>query len=409
MHCPKAVIIGCGLAGPVAAMALARIGYEPHIFEARSSADGGAFLNLASNGIAALRTLGASAGVTSEGFATPRMVMWSGTGKRLGEVANGMTLADGTSSITVRRAALHRALRVDAERRGIRITEGRRVVEVCDAAGDVAIARLDDGTELEADLLVGADGLWSRMRHAIDPAAPSPRYTGMLSIGGFADVPELEPTPETFHMVFGRRAFFGYSVTPSREVYWFANVTRVTEPERGELAATPTETWRDRLLELFEGDHGPMQAILERAGSMTVHPVHDMPTVPRWHRGRLVLVGDAAHATSPSAGQGASMAFEDAVVLAACLRGASSRGVRHALEAYEQQRRARVERVVRWSARIGNTKVLGPVGRWVRDLFMPLALARFASATANAWLYAHRLEEDAALRRSAPDAGELSP
>ena len=378
-------------------MALARAGFDVTIHEARTSADGGAFLNLASNGLAALRTLGAAGAIGGEGFATPRMVMWSGTGKRLGEVANGMTLPDGTSSITISRAALHRALRREAEQRGITILDGRRVVEVQALTRRAALARLEDGTELTADLLVGADGLWSRTRLAIDPAAPRPRFAGMLSVGGFATVPALEPSPGTFHMVFGRHAFFGYGVTDSREVYWFANVARKDEPERAELAPTPIETWRARLLELFEPDRGPMRAILEAATTMTVHPVHEMPPIPRWHRGPLVLVGDAAHATSPTSGQGASMAFEDAVMLAACLRGYASDGVECALEAYEQRRRARVERVARWAARIGDTKVLGPIGRWLRDGLMPVVLPRLASAKAHEWLYAYPIEQEAAV------------
>ncbi|MBN9164066.1 MAG: monooxygenase [Myxococcales bacterium 68-20] len=393
----KVIIAGCGLAGPVTAIALTRAGYDVTIYEARpSSNDAGAFLNLASNGLAALSTIEVDRAATCEGFATPRMTMWSGSGKKLGDVANGMTLADGTSSITVRRAGLHRALRREAERRGIAIVEGRRVVEAETIAGDVAVVRFDDGSETTADLLVGADGLWSRIRRAIDPGAPQPRYCGMLSIGGFAQVPELDPTPETFHMVFGRRAFFGYSVTASREVYWFANVAHAAEPSREELASTPAAAWRSRLLELFEGDRGPMRPILEAADGITVHPVHDMPSVPCWHRGRLVLVGDAAHATSPSAGQGASMAFEDAVVLAAFLRDRSERDIERALDAYACHRRSRVERVLRYSARLGNTKVLGPLGSWLRDALMPVGLKYFASPKAHAWLYAHPIERDIA-------------
>ena len=406
-HRPTAVIIGCGLAGPVSAIALARSGFDVTVHEARASPGGGAFLNLASNGLAALRALGIDRRIASEGFATPRMVMWSGSGKRLGEVPNGMTLADGTSSITVQRASLHRVLRQEAERHGIPIMDGHRAIAVETLARGAALARFDDGSEITADVVVGADGLWSRTRRAVDPDAPRPRFTRMLSIGGLASVPSVGPTPQTFHMVFGRRAFFGFSVTASREVYWFANVVRDTEPKREELASTPIETWRARLLELFDGDHGPMRAVLEASNAMTVHPVNEMPPVPRWHRGRLVLVGDAAHATSPTSGQGASMAFEDAVVLATCLGRSST--IEHALEAYVDRRRARVERVARWSKRVGSTKVLGPVGRWLRDLVMPIALSRVASAEAQRWLY-DPIEEEPTTGTSARDTqARLSP
>jgi 2-polyprenyl-6-methoxyphenol hydroxylase-like FAD-dependent oxidoreductase len=115
-----------------------------------------------------------------------------------------------------------------------------------------------------------------------------------------------------------------------------------------------------------------------------------MPSVRRWHAGPLAIMGDAAHATSPSAGQGASIAIEDAVVLAKCLRDTSD--LERALTTYERLRRPRVERVVRYSARVGSTKSAGPVGRWLRDLCMPVALKLFASSSAHAWLYRYHVD-----------------
>jgi FAD-dependent urate hydroxylase len=107
---------------------------------------------------------------------------------------------------------------------------------------------------------------------------------------------------------------------------------------------------------------------------LAAYPVHDLPEVPTWHRGPMVIISDAAHATSPSSGQGASLAIEDAVILAKCLRDMPDAA--RAFAAYEQLRRGRVERVVRHSARIGRSKTPGPVGRWLRDLVMPLARPR---------------------------------
>lgn len=133
-----------------------------------------------------------------------------GTGKRLGEVANGVTLADGTSSITIRLGLLHRALRDEAVSRGIRIEHGKRLVDATDGSG--VAARFENGTEITGDMLVGADGLNSHVRRIIDPDAPRPNYTGLLSMGGCARVTTLAPTPETFHMIFGKHAFFGYCV-----------------------------------------------------------------------------------------------------------------------------------------------------------------------------------------------------
>jgi FAD-dependent urate hydroxylase len=104
----------------------------------------------------------------------------------------------------------------------------------------------------------------------------------------------------------------------------------------------------------------------------------------------MVITGDAAHATLPSSGQGASMAIEDAILLAKCLRDCAE--VSTALATYERLRRRRVERVVAYSARVGQSKTLGTVGRWLRDLAMPLALRLFASPNAQAWLYRYHID-----------------
>jgi 2-polyprenyl-6-methoxyphenol hydroxylase-like FAD-dependent oxidoreductase len=144
--------------------------------------------------------------------------------------------------------------------------------------------------------------------------------------------------------------------------------------------------WRARLGELFAGDAGPAAGIIAATGDqLAAYPIFDLPAVPRWHRDRLVILGDAAHATSPSSGQGASLAIEDAVTLARCLRDIEPAA--SAFAAYDRLRRARVERVVAYSARIGQSKTPGTVGRWLRDLAMPFALKAFASPKAQRWLY----------------------
>jgi 2-polyprenyl-6-methoxyphenol hydroxylase-like FAD-dependent oxidoreductase len=384
-------VVGCGIGGPVVAIALGRIGINAVIYEAqeRTADYVGSFLNTASNGLDALRVLDAQADVLAAGFPTPRMVLWSCTGKRLGEVANGLA-PPGTTSITIRRGALHRALRDEALRRGIRIEQGKRLASA-EATPTGVVAGFEDGSGATGDILIGSDGLHSRTRQILDPKAPKPRYTGLLSLGGCARGTTLAPTPDTFHMIFGKRGFFGYSVRPSGEVYWFANMAWPGEPTREQLAAISPGQWKGRLLELYDGDAGPAVEILHAtADELAAYPIHDLPAVPTWHRGPMVIIGDAAHATSPSSGQGASLAIEDAVVLAKCLRDLP--GPAEAFVAFERLRRRRVERVVRYSARIGQSKAAGPVARWFRDLLMPFALKHFANPAAQAWLYGYDLD-----------------
>src|SRR5262245_57935942 len=112
----KALIIGGGIGGPVAAMALQRVGIDSVVYEARDQpADfTGFFLNTASNGLDALRTLGVDVAERADGYRIPNMIMWSGSGKRLGEVANGLELDDGTVSVCVKRGLLQKVLREEA-------------------------------------------------------------------------------------------------------------------------------------------------------------------------------------------------------------------------------------------------------------------------------------------------------
>jgi FAD-dependent urate hydroxylase len=394
IHKKKALIAGGGIGGPVAAMALQRAGIEATVYERYNEPSdyAGLFLNTASNGLDLLRTLGIDVPARADGFPVPRMLMWSGTGKPLGKVANGVRLPDGTVSVVVKRGMLQRVLREEAEDHGIGIEYGKRLTsyEVTGEGG--VIASFDDGTEAEGDLLVGADGIHSRTRRVIDPGAPHPSYTGLLSLGGYANGLHIAPTPDTQHFVFGKRAFFGYLVRESGEIWWFANVAHPDEPSRKELSDVSSAQWKRRLLELFADDIDLIGEIIESTrGEIGAYPIHDIPTAPTWHRGPAVLIGDAVHATSPSSGQGASMAVEDALVLAKCLRDIPN--VETAFTAYERLRRERVEKVVAYSRRIGQSKAMSnPATRWLRDQIMPFALKHFARADSHTWLYSYHID-----------------
>lgn len=388
----KALIVGAGIGGLTLAMALQRAGIEPVVHEAYPEpADyTGLFLNTASNGLDALRAIDVDLARRADAFPIPRMVMWSGTGKRLGEVANGTILPDGTVSVCVRRGELQRLLGAEARSRGITIEYGKRLDGYRTSPTGVT-ARFADGTEAGGDLLIGADGIHSRTRRLLDPDAPAPRFTGLLSVGGYSGETGLAPTTGTQHFIFGRRAFFGYLVRESGETYWFANLHRAHEPSRPELTAITREQWLADLRDLFAGDTPVIRAILDdTVGSVGAYPVHDIPTSAVWHRGPVALIGDAVHATSPSAGQGASMAIEDAVVLAKCLRDAPDTTT--AFTAFEQLRRARVEKVVAYSKKLSNSKTAGPLARVFRDLMMPVALRLFANPRAHAWMYEHHID-----------------
>lgn len=394
----KALVIGGGIAGTVAAIALQRAGIEAVVYEAYGrTADGvGSFLSLAVNGLDALSHFALDRVVQQKGFDTPTMTMQSGTGKVLAAFPNGVALPNGMVSQTIRRSDLYMALRNEAVRRGIRVEYGKRLSEAEHGPRGGVVARFDDGTQAEGDLLIGADGLQSRTRRIIDPAAPTARYVGLLNTGGFARGVTVASKPGVLNFVFGKRCFFGYVLHPNEEVWWFANPPSAGELSRTELAAIGPEEWRARLLDLFAGDVTPAVEIIRATPEiMPAWNTYDFPTVPTWQKGRMIIIGDAAHAASPASGQGAAMAFEDAVVLAKCLRDQPD--IAAAFVAYERLRRERVERVVAQGKRNGNQKAAGPVGRVLRDLLMPpmlKALTRTGKMS-QTWLFDYHIDWDA--------------
>jgi FAD-dependent urate hydroxylase len=391
-----ALVIGAGIAGPVAAMALQKAGIQATVYEAypRAAGDGGTFLTVASNGIDALRTIGADGPVLAPGFPTPAIILRSATGKNLGAARTGLTLADGTTSHTLKRADLHRALYGEAARRGIVVEHGKRLTGA-EQAGDGVRAVFEDGSSAAADVLIGADGIHSAVRRLIDANAPAPRYVGLINLAGYTRGVQVDAEPGSYTMIFGRRAFFGYALAPGGEVWWFANVPRGSEPVRGEAEAVAAGAWRRRLAELYAGDAGPAARLVEAsdtAAIMKASPTHTLPHLPAWHKGRMIVIGDAAHAPTPTSGQGASLSIEDAVVLAKCLRDLPHE---EAFLAYERLRRARVERIVKAAARINSSKAAGPVARVFRDALLPVVLKLTAGSKQTNKQYRYHIDWNA--------------
>lgn len=261
----KALIIGGGIAGPVAAMALQRVGIEAVVHEAydRPADHTGFFLNTASNGLDALKAIDIDLAARADGHPMRRLVFWSGKGKHLGDVANGIRLADGTVSVCLKRGLLQKVLREEALARGIPIEYGKRLASYDVHPGGVT-AMFTDGTKAGGDLLIGADGIHSATRRLLDPSAPASSYTGLIGTGGYSRVAGLEPTRDTQHFVFGKRAFFGYLVRESGEIFWFANLAH-PDSTSTELAAVSTAQWRRQLLDLFAEGMPLINKIIENS------------------------------------------------------------------------------------------------------------------------------------------------
>jgi 2-polyprenyl-6-methoxyphenol hydroxylase-like FAD-dependent oxidoreductase len=394
----RAMIIGGGVAGPVAAMALQKVGIDATVHEAYTAPahDVGAWLGLQTNGLDALRAIEAEQSVLDVGFPTPRIEFRSWTGKVLGSVSTGGPQDGGTVGLSMKRSELYGALHSEAVRRGVDIRYGSRLVDARTSDHEVT-AVFADGTTDSADLLVGGDGVRSTVRSLVDPSSV-PRYVPVLNTAGYSEHTPADAEVGRLTMVFGKRAFFGYLVAPTGETWWFANPPMSREPAADEVATIADAEWRSRLYELYGGDRSPAVALIEGTpGAVRGWTTYDMPTVRSWHCGRMVLIGDAAHATSPAAGQGASLAVEDAVILARCLRDLA---VPEAFELFEVTRRQRAQRVVAEGWKTSSAKSPNAVGRFARDLIMPVVMSRAVARghEPQAWMRHHHIDWDAPAR-----------
>ncbi|GAA3475642.1 MULTISPECIES: FAD-dependent oxidoreductase [Streptomyces] len=403
----KALIIGGGVAGPTTAIALQKAGIEPVVYEAYDrGADGiGQNLVLAVNGYSALLALGMDH--LTDGFDIPRYRFHLGNGKQLAQVPNGAPLPDGTVARAITRSDLYTTLRDEAINRGIEVNFGKQLVDAKITDKGVT-AFFADGTTAEGDLLVGADGLHSVTRKTIDPAELKFRYGGLWTTGGYATGVSAPSHTGTEFMYLGKRAFFCHIPDHEGRIWWYASVTRQKEPTPEELASLTPEAWRESLYELFAKDESSAVEIVKATEEIwPPRPIYDIPHLPKWHNGRMIVIGDACHATSPSAGQGVSMAIEDSVELARCLRDIPD--IAEAFERFEEIRRKRVERVVEFGRQCGRAlQVNGPLMRIGRDIFARVAYSERGSREGQEemrWLYEHRIDWDTPIGRVGAGVG----
>ncbi len=386
-----AAVIGGGIAGPVAALALRKAGIDATVYEAyQDTADGvGGTLMVAPNGLAALRIVGID--VDAVGQPIQGMVMTDGRGKRIGEFGGIPGLPP---SQVMWRAELYRVVRERAAQLGVPTVYGKRLVGAQEAPDGVT-ARFADGTEVSADILVGADGIRSVVRTLIDPAAPGPQYTGLIGFGALSKAEVPGARSDAMYFAFGKHAFLGYWPVPDGGTAWFSNLPHDKPLTASETRATPSAEWM-RILREKHAHDVPGRDLLNASDDddlLIIGGMEILPSVPNWHRGRMVLVGDSAHAPSPSSGQGASMAAESAVQLARCLRDLPDIG--SAFAAFERLRRERVEKVIAQAAKTNNQKSMGPVATTLMSLLMPIASRTFMKPEKMVgWTHRYRIDWD---------------
>ncbi|MGW1883797.1 FAD-dependent monooxygenase [Streptomyces sp. NPDC001970] len=363
----RAVVVGGGIGGLTAAVALHQQGWDITVLE-RSAAltPVGAGIGLAPNSQRALDVIGLGEQVRS-------LSAWQGDGGL--RTPRGRWLNRTDSAVTTERfggplVLLHRSTLVDiltsALPGGAVRTGASATLTDAGDEGRPAVVTTPGG-DLEADLVVAADGINSAVRHALFPAHPGPRYSGFTTWRLVAPAPGRPFAP---HETWGRGRIWGTQPLKDGRIYAYA---AAVTPAGGRAP----DSEKAELLRRFGDWHEPIPGIIAAAEPHGVlrHDVHHMAeALPAYHHGRVALVGDAAHAMQPTLGQGGNQAIEDAIVLAHHAgRGHVVRG----LPVYTRDRLPRTMGIVRQATRTGRMAMLSsPAAVAVRDTLVA-AVSRF--------------------------------
>jgi len=342
----KIAIVGAGIGGLTAALALKNSGFAPELFERSALAhEAGAGIQLSPNAVKVLFALGLREPLEVAAF-KPKAVHLRGyqSGRLIAYRPLGLFSADryGAPYFHIHREALHRLLRDAAAARGIPLHTGHGCRGFVEADEGVRVDFCEHDP-ITVDLLLGADGLHSTVRQAL-AVDDAPRFTGMVAYRALVDAAELpkkliEPTA-TVWMGPGRHLVH-YFVDGGRRV----NLVAVVEADtsREESWNTPAES--GELTAAFAGWHRRVRRLLEAAREVHKWALYDRPPLPTWSTERTTLLGDAAHPMLPFLAQGAAMAIEDAWVLSRLLEHREEDEPGPALDRYQRLRQLRTGKV----------------------------------------------------------------
>jgi 2-polyprenyl-6-methoxyphenol hydroxylase-like FAD-dependent oxidoreductase len=355
----RAIITGGGIGGLCAAIGLHQTGIETVVYEQADKVSAvGAGLTLWANAIKALRKLGLADPVIDAGSKIERAEIRTASGRTLSRTRTGeLEQLFGEPTIAIHRADLHDILQSALPACAVRLGEKCAGFEETD---ERVIARFAGGHSDQADLLVGADGIQSVIREQLFPEIKL-RYAGYTAWRGVVatkDESALGLTSESW----GRASRFGILRIDKERVYWFATANTPAGIRESAIER------KGHLLQLFKGWHHPVELLLEStpADDILNNDIYDLPPMKKWGKGRVILLGDAAHPTTPNLGQGACMAIESSVVLARNISQGSNSA--DSLNRYELERMPRTRWITEQSWRIGRMGQLeNPIACALRD------------------------------------------
>jgi 2-polyprenyl-6-methoxyphenol hydroxylase-like FAD-dependent oxidoreductase len=340
------IIVGAGIGGLATAIALRQQGHEVQVVEAAAELrEIGAGVVLGANAMQALDRLGVYDTVRAAGFPIVRISLLDHHGQMLNDIDTlPFTRRIGYDNLAIHRADLQRILLASLPPGVVQLG---KTLERFEQKGNEVATYFTDGSHLEGQALIGADGIRSRVRRQLLPDS-QPRYAGYTCWRGVIEAQALGLPAGRSTESWGRAGRFGVVPLGNGQVYWFACINSSQAQNPYYRAFRLADLQRH-----FAGYHSPIPELLALTSDEQViwGDIIDLAPLKRFHFGRVLLLGDAAHATTPNMGQGAGQAVEDAAVLADCLAQAPS--TEAAFQAFDQQRRPRTTRIVRQSWQLG--------------------------------------------------------
>jgi len=389
----KAIIIGCGVAGPALAISLHRICIDSKIYESSKSSQSFGILSLTSNCIEILKLLDIYDQLHADDSA--KIIFYKQSGKKIAiiDFGNELKKLNGEGAIIVKREELIQKLIEKSVSNGTTVEFGKKLVDIIESENKVT-AIFEVGTKEEGDFLIGCDGLRSNTRSITFPDAPSPTYTDTVAV--CADITESIQHPwdtNAFHMIMGKQTYFGCTVLSDNRVTWWTYIPIKEELIKKELLTISDKEMTKKLLELHKDDYHVASDFIKASNEKYVKiPIYEIPHLPTWHTNSICLIGDAAHATSPHIGQGASMAIEDTAILAKCMRDIAN--LDSAFEKFERLWKKRVEKIIKLANQNGRMlAVSNPIKRMFRGIMLSMMLKR-SSVGPMGWLFSYKVNWD---------------
>lgn len=342
----RIALVGAGLGGAAAAALLQQAGFHVDVYEqAPSFSRLGAGIHMGPNVMKIFRRIGIETEVEKIGCHPDFWFSRDGiTGDYLARIPLGAFARRtyGGAYVTVHRGDLH-DLQMATLRHGS-VHYGKRLSSIEDRGGDVLLS-FDDGTEATAAIVIGADGINSKIREEL-LGEQKPNYSGWVAHRALIRSDTLKGDPSNFEDCVkwwaGDRHMMVYHTTAERDEYYY--VTGVpNEPYDVEDASVPSS--REEMREAFAGWHPSVAELIEASTEISKWPLLNRDPLPLWSRGRLVLLGDACHPMKPHMAQGAAMAIEDAAMLTRCLQEVGVSDYATAFALYRANRKDRASRV----------------------------------------------------------------